>query len=203
MKLCYGRTSPFSRKVRVAAIECGLADRIELVTTGTMGKFPDPQLVAVNPLAKVPALVTDNGDTLFDSRVIVEYLDSLHAGAPLIPPPGPLRWRALRRQSLGDGLMEALIFLVYAVRRPDGESTTAHIMDRQRDRVERCLDVLDAQCDAMQAEGATIGCITIGCAIGWLDFRYPEWGWRAERPSLAAWYATFAKRPSMIQTAPT
>ena len=131
MKLCYGRTSPFSRKVRVAAFECGLDARIHLVTTGTMDRLPDPTLVAVNPLAKVPTLVTDEGETLYDSRVICEYLDTLHDGPRLFPPVGPERWRVLRRQSLGDGLMEALIFLVYAVRRPDGGSTEAHIMERQ------------------------------------------------------------------------
>ena len=203
MKLCYGRTSPFSRKVRVAAIECGLDHRIELVTTGTMDRQPDPQLVSVNPLAKVPTLITDDGETLYDSRVICEYLDALHDGPRLFPSAGPARWRALRRQSLGDGVMEALIFLVYAVRRPDGESTEALILQRQRDRIERTLDALETQTDQMREEAAGIGCVTVGCAIGWLDFRYPDWGWRNARPALADWYCGFAQRPSMIQTAPT
>ena len=202
MKLCYGRTSPFSRKALVTAIECGLADRIERETTGTMDIFPDPRLVAVNPLAKVPTLITDDGETLYDSRVICEYLDELHDGPRLFPAKGPARWQALRLQSLGDGMMEALIFLVYAVRRPDGESTTAHILDRQRDRVERALDALEIDAPNMRPDTPTIGCVTVGCAIGWLDFRYPDWNWRPARPRLAAWWSEFAERPSMKQTAP-
>ena len=117
MKLYYGATSSFSQKVRAAAIECGVADRIELILIKTMNH--DPALARHNPLVKVPALITDDGFALFDSPVICEYLDSLQPDHRLIPPSGQDRWRVLRRQALGDGLMESLIFIGVAARRPE------------------------------------------------------------------------------------
>jgi glutathione S-transferase len=200
MKLCYGTSSAFSRKVRIAAIECGLSDRITLVLSSTLNH--DPELAAVNPLAKVPALVTDDGETLFDSPVICEYLDTLHQGRRLIPPAGREHWRVLCRQALGDGLMEALVFLGMPVRRPDGVATSAAVMERERARVERGLDVLEAQTEDMVREGVTVGSIAVGCALGWLESRFPDWDWRTKRPSLAAWYEAFSRRPSMVETVP-
>ncbi len=200
MKLCYGRTSSFSRKVRAAAIECGLADRIALVSVGTMEH--DPALAALNPLVKVPALVTDDGEALYDSPVICEYLDTLHRGPRLIPPSGPERWRVLRRQALGDGLMEALIFLGVPVRRPDGAATATPVLEQQKSKVDMGLDVLEKEAPAMEREGANVGTLAVACALGWLEYRFPDWNWRNGRPALAAWYTVFSQRPSMTETAP-
>ena len=200
MKLCYGTSSAFSRKVRVAAAECGLAERIRLIRSSTLSH--NPELAAVNPLMKVPALITDTGEALFDSPVICEYLDTLHQGHRLIPPAGPERWRVLRRQALGDGLMESLVFLGMVVRRPDGEATPAPVMDRERARVERCLDLVESQVDEIEGDGVTVGSIAVACALGWHDFRFPEWDWRSSRPRLATWYEAFSQRPSMLETKP-
>lgn len=200
MKLCFGATSPFSRKVRAAAIECGLADRITLVPTRTMDH--DPYLLTVNPLVKVPALVTDDGQAFYDSPVICEYFDTLHDGPRLIPADGPQRWPVLRRQALGDGMMEALIFLHVPARRPRGVDTPEAVMARQRDKAACGLDALEGDANALTREGANVGTLAAGCALGWLDFAFAEWHWRADHPRLAAWYADFAARPSMAETAP-
>jgi glutathione S-transferase len=201
MKLYYGPPSPFSRKARVAIVELGLRHRVALVPVRTMDD--NPALAALNPLMKVPTLITQDGDALYDSRVICEYLDGLEGGAMLIPAERPARWRVLRRQALADGLMEALIFLRVPARRPRGENAPAAIIERQRQRVERGLDVLEAQVREMEDEGAALGCISAACAIGWLDFNFGAWDWRAGRERLANWYAKFSQRASMIDTAPT
>jgi glutathione S-transferase len=201
MKLYYGSSSAFSRKARVFAIECGLGDRLALVRFGTMG-LHDPALAAVNPLVKVPTLIADDGEAFYDSHVICEYLDSQHNGRPLIPPSGPERWRVLRREALGDGLMEALIFLGFPQRRPDGNETAQFAMDRQREKVEACFDVLDRQIDDMEREGVTIGSIAVACGIGWRDFHFPDWEWRGGRPRLTRWFEAFSRRPSMLETIP-
>jgi glutathione S-transferase len=200
MKLWYGPPSPFSRKVRVAIIEYGIAERVVLIPVVTTGDTPE--LAALNPLMKVPTLVTDDGRVLYDSRVICEYLETLRSDDRLISFSEGERLRVLCRQALGDGLMEALIFLRVAARRPQGEDTPSAITERQRARVERCLDVLERQADEMKDEGASIGCITVGCAIGWQDFNFAGWDWRATRPHLASWYEFFSRRRSMLDTAP-
>jgi glutathione S-transferase len=200
MKLCIGATSPFSRKVRAAAIECCLTDRITLVPTRTMGH--DPYLLSINPLVKVPALLTDDGQAIYDSPVICEFFDTLHDGPRLIPTDEPERWPVLRRQALGDGMMEALIFLHVPARRPRGHDTPEPIMARQRDKVIRGLDALEGDAGAIIADGVTVGTLSVGCALGWLDFAFPDWDWRAGHLRLAAWYTDFAARPSMAETAP-
>ena len=107
MKLHYNRASPFVRKVMAVAIETGLDDRLEPVTRMMTPVKPDADLANDNPLGKVPCLVTEDGATLYDLPVICEYLDSLHDGPKMFPAAGPARWRALRRQAEGDGIMDA------------------------------------------------------------------------------------------------
>ena len=107
MKLHYNLASPYVRKARVVAIETGLMDDIELAEVTTTPVGPDADLCADNPIGKIPTLVRDDGGALFDSRVICEYLDSLHDGARMFPDSGDARWIALRRQSLADGILDA------------------------------------------------------------------------------------------------
>ena len=113
MKLHYNVASPFVRKVMAVAIETGQDGRLEPVTPTMTPIKPDADLVQDNPLGKVPCLVTDDGAALYDSRVICEYLDSLHDGPKMFPPAGPARWRALRRQAEGDGIMDAAVLARY------------------------------------------------------------------------------------------
>jgi glutathione S-transferase len=195
MKLRYTPPSPFVRKVLVLAIEAGLRERIELVPTKPWD--PETDLTLDNPLGKVPALVTDDAGVLYDSRVICEYLDSLHNGGPFIPSSGARRWRVLRRQALADGIMDAAVLRVNEGRRP-AELRSDDWVERQRSKIARGLDALEAE--VADFGDLDIGLIAVGCALGYLDFRFPEETWRAGRPGLAAWYAGIAQRPSFAET---
>jgi glutathione S-transferase len=198
MKLRYSPTSPYVRKVLVAAIETGLDERIELVTTSTAD--PASGLIEDNPLGKVPALLLDDGSSLYDSPVICEYLDSLHGGPKLIPPSGPQRWTVLRRQALADGSMDAGVLGRGEVLRPDGEKSPSFLA-LQRQKMAAAANALEKEAASFGA-GLDIGLIAIACALGYADFRYAADAWRKGRPALATWYEGFAKRPSMQRTAP-
>jgi glutathione S-transferase len=199
MKLRYSPTSPYVRKVSVTAIELGLAGRIERIPTDTQDR--DSGIGEQNPLGKVPALILDDGGVLYDSPVICEYLDSLHDGPKLFPAEGPERWTALRQQALGDGILDAAILrMLEMVRRPEKlrwQGWIAH----QTAKVTRALDQFEAE-SATLADPLTIGHITAGCALGYLDFRVPETDWRDGRPKLAAWYENFTQRPALRETVP-
>jgi glutathione S-transferase len=198
MKLRYSPTSPFVRKVTVIAIETGLEDRIEWVPTDL--KNPDEGLANANPLAKVPALITDDGVALFDSPVICEYLDSLHDGPKLFPPAGRERWAALRHQALADGLADATIARMVETRRPE-DRRSPEWLEKQKGKVDRALDALDAEAGSL-GEALTIAHVSIVCALGYLDLRFPDHGWRAARRTLAGWYEALSQRRSISETIP-
>jgi glutathione S-transferase len=199
MKLRYAPTSPYVRKVMIVAIESGIADRIEKVATSVLPITPNDGLKAENPLVKVPSLTTDSGEVLYDSPVICEYLDSLHTAMKLFPASGPARWTALRRQALGDGILDAAILCRYETAVRPKELQWDSWIDGQMRKVRGGLDALEAE----RLDGAfDIGAITIACALGYIDFRYASEDWRKTRPRLAAWDAEISKRPSMVATAP-
>jgi len=200
MKLWYSPPSPFARKVRVAAIELGLAARIELVNTPVMPIKPNPVLIPQNPLVKLPALEAEDGSVLYDSRTICEYLDALARGG-LFPEPGPARWDALRRQSLGDGIMDAGILRRYELLLRPEPLRWADWLAGQQAKIHFALDAAEREA-TLWGDRFDIGDITIACALGWLDFRFADYDWRAKRPALAAWYAGSAERPSLAQTVP-
>ena len=198
MKLRYSPTSPFVRKVVVTAIEAGISERIERIPTNT--RDPANGLAVDNPLSKVPALVTDDGEALYDSPVICEYLDHMHAGAKLFPPPGAARWTALRRQALADGLIDAAILRMLENRRSEDLRSTEW-MDKQKGKMEQALDALEADA-ASFGDGFDIGHIALGCALGYVALRFPDDGWRSGRPTLVKWFEAVSKRPSMSETVP-
>ena len=197
MKLHFSPTSPFVRKVMVAAHEKGLADRIELTSPETM---TTGELRADNPLEKVPCLVDDDGRALYDSHVIVDYLDSIGSGPVLTPTEPKARVAVLLRHALADGLMDSAVAGVGEMRRPEGLLWSDNLK-RQKGKIERALDALEGQADAM-GDTLDLGTLSVGCALGYIDFRYGDMHWRNGRPRLAAWYEAFAKRPSMARTAP-
>lgn len=198
MKLRYSPTSPYVRKVMVAAIEMGLADGIELLPTNVWDAATD--IAAHNPLGKVPALVLDDGSVLFDSPVICEYLDSLHDGEKLLPATGPARWTVLRYQALADGILDAAILRLLEGKRPPGEKSDAWI-GRQKVAIDRALDELEREADDL-GTAVSLGTVAIGCVLGYLDFRFADDNWRANRPALADWYDVFCDRPAMVETVP-
>jgi len=198
MQLLYSPTSPYVRKVMAVAIETGLADGVELVPTNVWDAETD--IHTHNPLGKVPALVTAGGEVLYDSPVICEYLDSLHDGVKLFPPAGGTRWQALRRQALGDGIMDAAVSRLLESKRPADERSDAW-MGRQKVSIERTLDALEAEA-AELAYQLTIGELTVFVALGYLDLRFAADNWRAGRAALSDWFEAIAKRKSMTETAP-
>lgn len=202
MILSYSTTSPYSRKVRVLAIEVGIDGRIELSALKLSPIRPHPDLARVNPLMKVPALLTGDGLALYDSKVICEYLDSLHDGPRMIPGDSARRWIVLRRQALCDGMLEAMQACGQeGSLRPEPLRWPAWV-DGQTAKIMSGLEQLESELDDIAAD-LTLATIAAGCALGFLEFRLPEMGWRDEVPRLAAWYDGFAQRESMRQTAPS
>lgn len=196
MKLFYSATSPYVRKVMACAIERGIADRIEKSSSNPHQSPAD--LLAQNPLSKVPCLVTDDGMSLFGSQLICEYLDSMGETVPLFPASGAARWRALKFQSLGDGILDAAVPCRGELGKPKEDARDAQIA-RFKAAMARTVDVLEA--DPPHAH-IDIGSITVACALGYLDFRYASDPWRPGHPKLAAWYEAFSKNASIAQTAP-
>ncbi|WP_437815168.1 glutathione S-transferase family protein [Sorangium sp. So ce1078] len=194
MQLWLAFTSPFARKVRIAAHELGLAGEIELVETDP---WTDPRLRAVNPLAKVPTLILEDGEVLYESSAICDHLDERAGGGRLFPRSGRERRRALRLQGLSDGAATAAGRLFAAERR------AALQVDPMIPRFERAiaasLDALEAE--PLSREAFTIAEVGVACLLGYLDFRWPERAWRAGRPALADWWTAMAERPSLVETA--
>lgn len=199
MKLYFSAASPYVRKVIVAAIETGLDKKIERMPTKVVPVEPNLDLARDNPLMKVPTLVTDGGEALFDSRVVCEYLDSLHDGRKLIPASGGERWRVLRLQALGDGILDAGIITRYELAIRPKEKQWSDWIAGQSKKITQGLDLAENE----DLSGPiNLGQIAIACAIGWLEFRKPIGDVRAGRPKLFTWYDEFAKRPSMLATVP-
>lgn len=197
MLLRYSVGSPYARKVRVFALEKGAMGEIEGHASNPWDA-PDA-LIAINPLGKVPTLVTRDGVALYDSPVICEYLDGL-AEPRLIPAGGMERLLALRAQALADGVMDAAVLLrVEMTQRKEPDRNRGWI-DRQVGQIDRPLDAFESEVEKFAPVG--IGEISIACALGYLDFRHGALNWRAKRPKLAAWFAAFEKRPSMVETHP-
>lgn len=193
MQLLYSPTSPFARKVRVAMIELGLEDRIQLAA---VDPWTDETLRGQNPLSKVPTLVTGEGEIIFDSRVICEHLDVL-AGGRLFPANGPERWRALTAQALADGIGDAALRVVGQEKRPVADQHADQIA-RQRAAILAALDSLED--DAFDGQ-FQIGEIAVAAQLGYLDFR-KVLDWREGRPHLTAWFETISERPSMKASEP-
>jgi glutathione S-transferase len=201
MKLWYSPPSPFARKVSAAAIELGLSARIDLVELPVAPTKINPEFGLTNPLMKVPALATDDGAVLYDSRVICEYLDALAGGGKLFPVSGSARWDALRRQALGDGILDAGILRRYELAlRPEAMRWPEWLRGQQA-KIDLALDAAERDAGAW-GDGFDIGHITIGCALHWLDFRFGDFHWRESHPRLAQWLERVALRPSMATTMP-
>ena len=199
MKLNYSPTSPYVRKVLVSALELGLAGRIEKVDSNPWDEAD--ALPATNPLGKVPALTTYDGQVLFDSLVICDYLDGLQPTPSLIPREAAARTAVLRLHAAADGILDAAVLrLIERARRPEAYRWPEWDA-RQKGKIERALGLLESEAEAL-GEPLTLVPITLGCALGYLDFRFPEEDWRAGHPKLAAWYQDFGSRPSMRDTAP-
>jgi len=201
MKLRYSVTSPYVRKVVVTAAEKGLTDKIKLVPTNTNDAASG--LDKDNPLGKVPTLITDDGETLYDSPVICEYLDSIAKGRKLLPARGPKRFKALKLQALADGILDAAVGVrMERMGRPP-EMQHQPSVDKQMGKVKKALEALEGMAEAKElGRVPTVGTIALGCALGYLDFRYADMKWQRGHKKLARWYKSFSKRPSMAGSVP-
>lgn len=200
MQLYYSPASPFVRMVRVVLVETGQADAVELVESHGTALDADRMSSAVNPLGKIPALVRADGPSLYDSRVICQYLDTL-AGTGLYPD-GPSRWDTLVLESTAIGMMDAAVLMTYERRIRPEELVFEPWIEGQWNKVARALDVLESRWMSHLHGPLEMGQLATGCALGYLDLRHDVRNWREGRPSLAAWYDKIAQRDSFLQTAP-
>ncbi|MBT6274406.1 MAG: glutathione S-transferase family protein [Chromatiales bacterium] len=195
MKLYGGASSPYVRKCRVAARELGIVERLEEAAMPTYGADPNTPLAAMNPAVRVPTLELDNGGYLYDSRIILRYLNET-AGGSLYPASD---WAMQRRESQAEGMIDAALLSRGEGTRPE-EFRYQTFIDLQARKIDNALDALETQVDDLgRVDAAAIG---TGCGLGYLDFRFADWGWRDNHPGLASWFETFNARPSMQATMP-
>lgn len=190
MKLYFNKPSPYARKVRVVAHEKGLMDSLDLREVDPWAD--PPELLAANPLAKVPALITDDGTLLTESSAISVFLDGLGQGRKLVEGE---RWRVMARVGLAQGLIDAAFAIVIERRRPATQQS-ADWVARQGRAIARTLPRV-----ALPGERFDLGDIGLACGLAYMDFRLPEIPWRTDRSDLAAWLDRVNQRPSMRATA--
>ncbi len=199
MQLYCSKTSPYSRKVRVALIELGIADRVEEVLIDPFN--PTAEFLAANPLSKIPTLVTDRGEALPSSDLILEYLQARFSGIAALPR-GSRRWSALRVRQIGEGVIDAAVATVFEKRRPESIVYVPHL-DRQLASIERSLELLNLEVGMLGVQTPSVVEITVGVALSYLDFRMPYVSWRKTHSPLETWYEQFSERASMQLTRPT
>ncbi|MBC7799628.1 MAG: glutathione S-transferase N-terminal domain-containing protein [Gemmatimonadaceae bacterium] len=199
MKLFHSPSSPYVRKVLVVAMLCDLREGIELLPYAGSPVKQDANTVQHNPLGKVPTLVTNDGLALYDSRVICEFLDA-RAGGRLFGT-GAHRWPILVRQALADGILDAALLARYEGFLRPAELRWDAWTDGAMQKVAGALDTLEAQATELAAS-PDIGSIAVGCALGYLDFRFAHLPWRDGHPALAKWFADFDTTPAMVATRP-
>ena len=200
MKLYYSPSSPYARKVRALAIETKLDKKIEMVNVALTPVAPNADVDKHNPIGKIPALSV-KGIDLFDSPVICEYLDNQHKGRKLFPRKGRDRWVALRLQAMADGLLDAALLARYeGALRPE-EKRWPEWSQGQMKKMNGVLTQLEAETKSLKGK-LTIGTISVVCALGYLDLRFANLGWRDKCPKLAKWFAATSRLPSVKATAP-
>jgi len=200
MRLFYAAASPFARIVRVALLETGLDGRVDKQEVTL--RDPNSALLPYNPVGRVPTLELDDGTILTESLLILNYIDTLHAGRPLLPRDGSDRWRTLAAMGTAAGMLEGIVTWARELRRTENERSPG-VIALETTRVNRTADVLERTV----AQGGYAGevnaaRIVLGCTLGWVDPRHPVWKWRAGRPMLAAWFETIAATPSFQATIP-
>jgi glutathione S-transferase len=192
-------TSPFARKIRIAIAILGLADEIKIENADTLD--PSDSVRRQNPLGKIPTLVFDDGETLFDSRTILEYLDARAGGGRILPRADRPRFEALREQALADGFLDAGVLRVYEGRFRAAEKHEPKWLEHQAGKMSRALAAFEASPPAL-APMIHVGHIALACALGYVDFRFGT-DWRETHPKLVRWLDEFAKKvPAFAETAP-
>jgi glutathione S-transferase len=201
MILHWSPRSPYVRKVMIAIWEMGLQDQVRTVRTVAGGTTPHMELMKINPVGKIPTLELPDGTAIYDSPVIIEYLDTLHDGPRLYPVAWPERLIALRRHALGQGMLDSALPLLGEGFRPPERQSEPH-KALWRAKLVACVQALEPEAEALTTSGFTIGHLAIGVALAYLDFRFASLSWRDGHPKLAAWHETFNARPSVQANMP-
>jgi glutathione S-transferase len=196
MKLTYSPASPFARKVRIAAIELDLIDRIEFAPTTVVPGQPNDEYSQITPLKKLPVLILDNGDVILDSYVIVEYLDELAGGGKLIPAAGASRWKVKSDHSLLQGMLDSMLLCRYERMVRPQELRWQAWSDDHWNRAWKGMERFEKQAD-MLARPFDISHIGLVCVLGYADFRFADCGWRRSFPKLDAFHEKMLARPSV------
>ena len=200
MRLIAAGASPFVRKVRVVLAETEQEGDVHVDFTKVTPVSVNDDLNAANPLGKIPALVREDGPAIYDSRVICRYLNDRALGALY---PKAREWEVLTLEATGDAIMEAAVAMVYERHvRPEDEQSDTWV-EAQWTKIDRTLDALEAKWMSHLSGPLDISHISIGCALGYIDFRLGDRNWRKGRAGLAAWEAGFLERPSMQATIPS
>ncbi len=202
MKLWYSPASPFVRKCLIVAHERGLADRIEVMNAAASVVNPDQRIVEFNPSGKIPTMVLEDGQVLFDSRVICAFLDSLHDRKKLTPRSGAKRFEVMTLEALGDAIMDAAVNNRYETAMRPEELRWQAWSDGQMGKVNASLDQIEERWLGSLGRTPNMGSIAIAAALGYLDYRYPDLKWRKNRKKLARWFKRFSERPSFQNTQP-
>lgn len=202
MTLFHSPLSPFVRKVMVVLHETGQVDRVTVQSVNITPVSPDADLNQGNPSGKIPALRLEDGSVLHDSRVIIDFLDQQHVGNPLIPREGSARWRRLTLASQADALMDAAVLTRYETFLRPEEKRWDQWVEAQTQKIRRGLADLEENHYAEIASAFDVASIGVACALGYIDLRMPDFGWREQQPKLAAWYAEVSQRASMKATVP-
>jgi glutathione S-transferase len=200
MKLIASTTSPYARKVRIVLVE----KKIECDLVEESPWTPESTVPRHNPLGKVPVLVLDDGSALFDSRVIVEYLDTVSPVSRLIPEPSRQRIAVKRWEALADGICDSAVAIVLESRRP-ARQQDKELLARQRGKIDLGLKELARELEDRawcNGEAYSLADIATGCALGYLDLRHPSVDWRGTYPNLVKLADKLAKRPSFAETTP-
>jgi glutathione S-transferase len=201
MKLHHSPTSPYVRKVMLALHATGQVDSVTLVNSSGTPLDPNPGAVAANPLGKIPALEREDGPTLYDSRVICRYVDSLHDG-PKLYPAGEALFSTLTLEALADGVLDAALLVVYESRLRPEDKRFEPWVEGQRAKIRRALDALEREWIAHLRGPTTMGALAVAATLDYLDLRMPVGDWRDGRPALAAWFEIAKAAPGFAETAP-
>lgn len=201
MKLVYASPSPFARKAVILVHELDTNGVVELVPSGAITPVSNNEQVnTINPLGMIPALVTDDGQHLFDSTVICDYINGYFDG-PFFPQESPEKYRSLKLQSLCDGIMDLLVAIRYETALRPAELQWPVFVEHQFEKVDRGLASLEGIADQLN-DNFTIGEVALVCVLGYLDFRFAERGWRSAHPQLAAWFEAASARDSVKRSVP-
>ncbi len=203
MKLFYSTASPYARKVVVAAREAGVLDQINVISTNASPIDPNGDIVAANPIGKIPTLVLDDGHAIFDSRVICEFVDGLRDKPTLFPVEKNARFAALTLQALGDGILDAALLARYETFMRPQEFRWKEWTRGQQGKIINALDFLEQNFSENFSSDINIGQITIACALSYIEYREIIEDWRPGRDKLSEWFAGISQRESMKATVPS